>query len=106
MHHDILESFGSLKIKSTKRHVSPAMSTLQGYYLLKPPLKPNCLSEGCEMTIYIKSVQNYLEDGPLGASNPPLSRNWKSRSLVGFLDENSGTAIAMTVAYAKGDSDR
>ncbi|WMV41450.1 hypothetical protein MTR67_034835 [Solanum verrucosum] len=68
------------------------MSSLQGYYGLKPPdLK--AASEGFEMAVYSKGGSHYLEDGPFykssPLSNPPLSLQRKSKSVAnGFMSEN------------------
>ncbi|KAL5144060.1 LysM and putative peptidoglycan-binding domain-containing protein 1 [Glycine soja] len=71
-HHDLLDSFQSLRIKSSERKVSPAMNSLQGYYGLKGTPSPS-------------------EDGPfprnLPMSDRPLSHHRKSRSLVNVILE-------------------
>ncbi|XP_014628455.1 uncharacterized protein LOC114403445 isoform X2 [Glycine soja] len=71
-HHDLLDSFESLRIKSSERKVSPAMNSLQGYYGLKGTPSPS-------------------EDGPfprnLPMSDRRLSRHRKSRSLVNVILE-------------------
>ncbi|KAL2339403.1 hypothetical protein Fmac_007343 [Flemingia macrophylla] len=70
-HRDLLDSFQSVGIKSSERKVSPAMSSLQGYYGLKTSSSP--------------------EDGPfprnLPLTNRPLSRHRKSKSLVNVILE-------------------
>ncbi|XP_059278149.1 uncharacterized protein LOC132032529 [Lycium ferocissimum] len=91
-HSDIFDSFQSLKLKSSPQpKVSPAMSTLQGYYGLKPP-DQKAASEGFEMAVYRKGGSHYLEDGPFyksSHSNPPLSLQRKSKSVAnGFMSEN------------------
>ncbi|KAJ7942682.1 LysM and putative peptidoglycan-binding domain-containing protein [Quillaja saponaria] len=94
VHRDLFGSF--LGMKSPQRNVSPAMSSLQGYYGLKPPdlkMKPG-------------------EDGPFPGSLPsstkPLSRHRKSRSLVNtFLDENGELSDVLHNAETReGDSDK
>lgn len=97
-------------MKTPQQTVSPAMSSLQGYYGLKSVEKAR--SEGCEMAVYRKGGSHYLEDGPftksLPTSNPPLSRHRKTRSLVNtLLDENG--ELAKDEAFAEdreGDSER
>lgn len=84
---DILETLQSLKVTS-ERKVSPAMSSLQGYYGLKP-IENGASHEGCEMSVYSKGSATYLEDGPFPkpspGMNPPLSLHRKSRSLANGL---------------------
>lgn len=65
-HRDLLESFQSLRMKSSERKISPAMSSLQGYYGLKVTSKSS-------------------EDSPL--SYRPLNRHRKSKSLVNVILE-------------------
>ncbi|KAJ1427617.1 LysM domain [Sesbania bispinosa] len=71
-HCELLESFQSLGMKSSERKVSPAMSSLQGYYGLKVNSSPS-------------------ENGSLPRNSPvsdrPLSRHRKSRSLVNVILE-------------------
>ncbi|KAF3631018.1 putative photosystem II stability/assembly factor, chloroplastic-like [Capsicum annuum] len=93
-HSDLFDSFQSLKLKSSSPQpkVSPAMSSLQGYYGLKPP-DEKAQSEGFEMAVYRKGGSHYLEDGPFykssPLSNPPLSLQRKSKSVAnGFMSEN------------------
>ncbi|KAL5721486.1 hypothetical protein ACHQM5_005128 [Ranunculus cassubicifolius] len=95
-HFDVLESLQSLKFDSPDRKVTPAMSSLQGYYRLKTP--PKSTVEGTEMSVYGtgKAHAHYLEDGPFldpsaHSEPPPLGRHRKSRSLAnGFhVDELS-----------------
>lgn len=92
-HSDIFDSFQSLKLKSSPQpKVSPAMSSLQGYYGLKLP-DQKAASEGFEMAVYRKGGSHYLEDGPFYKSsplaNPPLSLQRKSKSVAnGFMSEN------------------
>ncbi|TKY69097.1 LysM and peptidoglycan-binding domain-containing protein 1 [Spatholobus suberectus] len=69
---DLLESFQSLRIKSSERKVSPAMSSLQGYYGLKGTSSP---SEDCA----------FPRNLPMSVR--PLSRHRKSKSLVNVILE-------------------
>ncbi|KAK9091445.1 hypothetical protein Sjap_024622 [Stephania japonica] len=68
---DGLESFQSYRLKSPQKRVSPAMSRLQGYYGLKPPIQRNKspnhrgANEGMEMAVYKTGSGNSLEDGLL-----------------------------------------
>ncbi|XP_022743200.1 uncharacterized protein LOC111294226 [Durio zibethinus] len=94
---DLLDSFQSLRLKTPPRRVSPAMTSLQGYYGLNPTEK-KMISEGFEMAVYRKGEAHYLEDGPFlkpsSASNPPLKLHRKCRSVAnGFFCEN-GEVIA------------
>ncbi|KAK6241556.1 hypothetical protein SCA6_006945 [Theobroma cacao] len=102
---DLLDSFQSMRLKTPPRRVSPAMSSLQGYYGLKPAEKKT-KSEGFEMAVYRKGEAHYLEDGPFlkpsPASNPPLNYHRKCRSLAnGFFDEN-GEVIADIMSAGEG----
>lgn len=87
---DWLDSFQSLRLKSPRR-VSRAMSSLQGYYGLKPT-EEKTMPEGFEMALYRKGEADYLEDGLFlkpSSSNPLLRLKRKSRSVAnGFYDEN------------------
>ncbi|XP_030526673.1 uncharacterized protein LOC115738240 [Rhodamnia argentea] len=110
-HHNLFESFHTLRMKTPQQRVSPAMSSLQGYYGLKSDEKAT--SEGCEMAVYRKGSSHYLEDGPftksLPTSNLPLSRHRKTRSLVNTsLDENGELAkdVALFAEDREGESDR
>ncbi|GFP92564.1 lysm and putative peptidoglycan-binding domain-containing protein 2 [Phtheirospermum japonicum] len=95
---DIFDSFPSLKLKaSSEEKISPAMSTLRGYYGLKPADQKGS-SEGFEMAVYRKEGAHYLEDGPfakssLPLSNPPLSHHRKSKSLANCLASQNGDLI-------------
>lgn len=109
MHRDLFDSFQSLKFMSPQRHVSPAMSSLQGYYGLKEKNR-NSSSDSIEMSVYRKGVSNYLEDELFPrVSDPPLSHHHrKSKSLVsGHLDDNGETADGASVSDTKeGESER
>ncbi|KAK6146575.1 hypothetical protein DH2020_020444 [Rehmannia glutinosa] len=91
---DIFDSFQSLKLKaSTEQKLSPAMSSLRGYYGLSPADQKGT-AEGFEMAVYRKERAHYLEDGPFAKSspnsNPPLSQHRKSKSAANCLaSENS-----------------
>ncbi|KAL0004834.1 hypothetical protein SO802_012395 [Lithocarpus litseifolius] len=108
---ELFESFQTLKVKSPQWKVSPAMSSLQGYYGLKT-IDQKSIAEGFEMAVYRKGGSHYLEDGPFPSasliSNPSLSHHRKSKSLVtALLDENGVIAGIVPVAEARdGDSDR
>ncbi|GLT37455.1 hypothetical protein SLA2020_117720 [Shorea laevis] len=111
VHHvtcDLFDSFQSLRLKSTPRKVSPAMSSLQGYYGLEPT-EQKTTSEGFEMAVYKNGGAHYLEDGPylkpFPSSNLPLSLHRKSKSLVnGFLDENGEPLENIHVGEASDNS--
>ncbi|KAG8365755.1 hypothetical protein BUALT_Bualt17G0004900 [Buddleja alternifolia] len=92
-HSDLFDSFQSLKLKSSSKQVSPAMSSLQGYYgLSQSDQKP--ARDGFEMAVYNrKGGSHYLEDGPFSTSisNRPLSHQRKSKSVANvFMSENGG----------------
>lgn len=106
---DLFESFQSLRVsKSSPRQVSLAMSSLQGYYGLKPTNR-NSRSEAIEMAVYRKGVPNYLDDGVIpGISDPILSNHKKSKSLVnGFSEENGEINNNTSLAEARdGETDK
>lgn len=108
---ELFDPFQTLKVKSPQWKVSPAMSSLQGYYGLKTTDQKS-IAEGFEMAVYRKGGSHYLEDGPFPSasliSNPSLSHHRKSKSLVtALLDENGVIAGIVPVAEARdGDSDR
>ena len=83
------------------------MSSLQGYYGLKPTNR-NSSSESIEMAVYRKGISNYLEDGPFpGVSDPILGHHRKTKSLVnGYSDDNGETADTAAVPDANGDTDK
>ena len=68
---ELLESFQSIKLKSSDQQVSPAMSSLQGYYGLQVPSNP---SEN------VSSSKSPMAD-------QPMNRHRKSRSLVNVILE-------------------
>ncbi|ESQ31867.1 hypothetical protein EUTSA_v10004348mg [Eutrema salsugineum] len=81
---DVYESFQSLRLKPSETKISPAMSSLQGYYGLKP--RNRRASEGLEMAVYNKEASHLQDDDqyltPFPATNTPLNHHRKSRSLV------------------------
>ncbi|XP_039018336.1 uncharacterized protein LOC120149674 isoform X2 [Hibiscus syriacus] len=84
---DWLESFQSLRLKSPRK-VSPALSSLQGYYGLKATEK-KMMSKVFEMAVYRKGEADYVDDGQfLEHSNSLLRLKRKSRSVAnGFYDK-------------------
>ncbi|KAL3510248.1 hypothetical protein ACH5RR_029649 [Cinchona calisaya] len=89
----LFDSFLSLQLTpSPQQKVSPAMSSLQGYYGLKQTDKKSA-SDGFEMAVYRKGGAHYLEDGQFtnhsNILNPPLSHHRQSKSEAnGFTTEN------------------
>ncbi|KAF8099035.1 hypothetical protein N665_0254s0036 [Sinapis alba] len=85
---DVLDSFQSLRLKSSEKKVSPAMYSLQGYYGLKPANRIVSVGGSLEMGNY-KTRNNgdnqYLR--PFPSTNAPLNHHRKSRSLVNALLE-------------------
>lgn len=78
-------------MKSSQQKVSPAMSSLQGFYRLESK-DHRTKHEILEMGAFEKVGSCYLEDGlfirTTPGSNPPLSRQRKSKSMViDFLNE-------------------
>ncbi|XWS39581.1 hypothetical protein CRYUN_Cryun18bG0067600 [Craigia yunnanensis] len=112
LHPDLLDSLQSLRLKTPPQRVSPAMTSLQGYYGLKPTEK-KMRSESFEMAVYRKGEAHYLEDGPFltpsSSSNPPLKLHRKCRSVAnGFFDENGEVVVdIMSAGEAKeGEPDK
>ncbi|PIN01183.1 hypothetical protein CDL12_26311 [Handroanthus impetiginosus] len=95
-HSDLFDSFPSLKLKSSsEQKVSPAMSSLQGYYGLRPADQKGA-GEGFEMAVYRKGGARYLEDAFAKSSpisNPPLSHQRKSKSTANCLMSENGELI-------------
>ncbi|GMJ05547.1 hypothetical protein like AT5G23130 [Hibiscus trionum] len=90
---DLLDSFQSLKPKTTPRRISHTMTSLQGFYSLKQT-EINTIPEAFEMAVYRKGENNSLEDDPFlkpsFACKPPptkLRRNCRSEA-NGFFNEN------------------
>ncbi|GMJ13008.1 hypothetical protein like AT5G08200 [Hibiscus trionum] len=102
------DSFQSLRLKTPPGRVSPAMSSLQGFYGLKPSEK-SVAPEGFEMAVYRKGKSHYPEDGPSlkpsSNSDPPLRLQRKCRSVTnGFYDGNREiTADILFAGEAKDD---
>ncbi|KAL0296459.1 UNVERIFIED_CONTAM: hypothetical protein Sradi_6698000 [Sesamum radiatum] len=109
-HSDLFDSFPSLRLKSSsEQKVSPAMTSLRGYYGLRPEDRKST-AEGCEMAVYWKGGSHYLEDGPFAksspVSNPPLSQHRKSKS-VALLLENDDLMDQVSLQEAESsDSDK
>ncbi|KAG2243314.1 hypothetical protein Bca52824_094841 [Brassica carinata] len=88
---DVFDSFHSLRLKSSEKKVSPAMSSLQGYYGLKPANRTVSVGGCLEMGNY-KTEENNGDDShqylrPFPSTNTPLNHHRKSRSLVNALLE-------------------
>lgn len=84
MHLGPFDSFQSLRIKlPPERKISPAMSSLQGYYGLKPTAQ-SPMSERFEMVVYRNGEARNLGDWHLLESFPtsrlPLDSNRRSKS--------------------------
>ncbi|KAJ6378320.1 hypothetical protein OIU78_028546 [Salix suchowensis] len=86
-----LQSDQYLNPKSSQHKVSPAMSSLQGYYGLKLKDQKNT-PEGFELAVNGNDHSYNLEGGPYlkpsPASHPPLRLHRKTRSLANELLEN------------------
>lgn len=105
-HDDVLDSLQSLKLRPPRK-VSPAMSTLQGYYGLTPP-KRGPLAEGTEMAVYKTGRTLQMEDEQHArespATDPGFSHHRKSRSLVSL--ENAERASEDKEAGDSNEADR
>ncbi|XP_072968261.1 uncharacterized protein [Typha angustifolia] len=62
-HKDIVDSFQSLKLKSSPQSISPAMSTLQGYYGLTP--QKGDPTKDTEMAVYKTGSLRHAASEPL-----------------------------------------
>ncbi|XXG72077.1 hypothetical protein AAC387_Pa07g1248 [Persea americana] len=97
---DVLSSFQLPKMSSAQWGVSPAMSSLQGYYGLAPSSDVGA-AEGTKMVVNTRGMAQYLEDVPQHKTSiyadPTLSPHRRSRSYAsgfplctsGFADEKS-----------------
>lgn len=108
-HTDLFDSFSSLKLKSSsEKKVSPAMSSLQGYYGLRPADQKGA-PQGFEMAVYRKGGAHYLEDGPFAKSSPisspPLNHHRKSKSTANFLVSENGDLIDQDLSQEAESSD-
>ncbi|KAI4370760.1 hypothetical protein MLD38_019071 [Melastoma candidum] len=102
VHNDLLDSLQSLKLKSSQRKVSSAMSSLQGYYGLKSENQTRSYG-GCEMAVFSKGRSQYLEGGSSGV---PLSLQRKSHSVANGLFAENGESFDHTNEGMDTDSDR
>lgn len=104
---EFFESFQSLKLKSSDERVSPAMSSLQGYYGLKPTEQKSRI-DGFEMALYRKGASHYLEDMPVSGTSQHSDllthHHRKSKSLVnGFLGEKGDVGDLQSAEAGDGD---
>lgn len=106
-HSNVLESFESLRLKSTRQKVSPAMSTLRKYYGLKSSNHKGEY-EGTEMAVYRTGSSDYLKEGLLSKTSPISGspyHNLKSQNFDnGLLPEDSITVDYIPLAEA-GDAE-
>ncbi|XP_044466902.1 uncharacterized protein LOC123196831 isoform X2 [Mangifera indica] len=112
---NILDSFESLRIKSSPQKVSPAarpvqkvspaMSTLQNYYGLKPQNHKGA-SEDMEMAVYRtrSSSSDYLNEELLAETSPMSDlfsiRHQEPRQADGFVHENGAMSDYVPLAEA------
>ncbi|KAF2290238.1 hypothetical protein GH714_005004 [Hevea brasiliensis] len=90
-----LESFESLRLKSTQQKVSPAMSTLRKYYGLKSSNHMGA-AEGTEMAVYQTGSSDSLIEGLLSRTTPIYEspyHNLKSRNFANGLFPEDGTVV-------------
>lgn len=100
---DVLDSFQSLKLKPKQCKVSPAMSSLQGYYGLTPPPKRWSVGEGTEMSVYRSGGAQCLENQPI-PSDSLQGGHRKSRSFVNGLSSENGDMRGVKVATDTSDT--
>lgn len=100
--HGLLDSFQSL---GSQRKVSPAMSSLQGYYGLKPPIDEKTLAEGFEMAVYRKAEDGGFSRQSLSPTNPPLSLHRKSRSVANGLNGDESESDKLVRRMQKYEAD-
>ncbi|XP_049932006.1 uncharacterized protein LOC116248678 [Nymphaea colorata] len=105
----LLKDFQSPK---PQRKVSPAMSSLQGYYGLVPSVgNGGNATEGTEMTLYrITSSQVSRDEPPSspkanGTAGSSLGRHRKSRSLVDVSQAENGESTEDVMVAEAGDND-
>lgn len=82
------------------------MSSLQGYYGLKPSERKSSI-DGFEMAVYRKGASHYLEDVPVSGQHSELltHHHRKSKSLVnGFLGDTGEVADLQSAEAGDGDS--
>lgn len=102
----MLSSFQSPKMSSPQWRVSPAMSTLQGYYGLTPSNLG--AADGEKMAVNTRGMAQYLEDTPrqkasIYADSTP-SPHRRSRSYAnGFPDDHGDFAEDVRVARVGGN---
>lgn len=106
---EFFESFQSLKLKSSDQRVSPAMSSLQGYYGLKPS-DQRSRTDGLEMAVYMKGASHYLEDVPVYGTSQHLDfllthHHRKSKSLVNGCLGEKGEVSDDVQSIEAGDGD-
>ncbi|KAK9117866.1 hypothetical protein Scep_015959 [Stephania cephalantha] len=108
-HDDLLESLHSLRLKSPQRRVSPAMSSLQGYYGLQPT-SPSPSEEGIDIAVQRTNGAHHhhpFEDGmppkSSSLSDPALSRHQKSGSIANGLCEDYEELAEDTAVAEAGD---
>ncbi|XP_010906748.1 uncharacterized protein [Elaeis guineensis] len=106
-HIDVLDSFHSLKLKPPRCKISPAMSSLQGYYGLTPP-KRGPTPEGTEMAVFKARRSLCLEDEPLPGesliSDPLHSWNQKSRSVANGFSSDNGEIVEDKIVVEAADN--
>ncbi|KAG6606904.1 LysM and putative peptidoglycan-binding domain-containing protein 4, partial [Cucurbita argyrosperma subsp. sororia] len=105
---DFFESFQSLKLKSSEQRISSAMSSLQGYYGLKPSDQRSRIN-GFDTAVYSEGASHDSEDMLVSGTSQDLDllmpHHRKSRSSVnGFLGEKVEVADLQS-AEAGGDGD-
>ncbi|CAN8252064.1 unnamed protein product [Cochlearia groenlandica] len=105
---DVFDSFKSLRLKPSETKISPAMTSLQGYYGLKPSNRR--ASEGFEMAVYKKDASRLQDDdqylAPFPATNTPLNHHRKSRSLVDAVIDEVNQSSSPGQSKAELNSDK
>ncbi|OAY58964.1 uncharacterized protein LOC110609476 [Manihot esculenta] len=103
-----LESFDSLRLKSTQEKASPAMSTLWKYYGLKSS-KQTGTAEGIGMTkVYRRGSSDSLTEGLLPRATPIYEspyHNLKSRNFANGLSPEDGTTVDYVPLADAGDAE-
>ncbi|XP_010933281.2 uncharacterized protein [Elaeis guineensis] len=101
---DVLDSFQSFKLKPPPCKISPAMSSLQGYYgLTRPKSAPR--PEGTEEVVYKTGRSLCLENkqfpGESPISDPLHSWNWRTRSVANGFSLENGEVVEDKIVEAE-----
>ncbi|XP_008802867.1 uncharacterized protein LOC103716594 [Phoenix dactylifera] len=107
-HIDVLDSFQSLKLKPPPYKISPAMSSLQGYYRLTRP-RSGPTPEGSEVAVYktrrFLCLENEQLPGESPISDPIHSWNQRTGSVANGFSSENGEVVEDKIVEAVDNSD-